>query len=139
MVLIIAGTLLGSASALYDKYLLNVRRLPRERVQFYFMAGLTAMLAVSYLIRRGFGRRHRFEWRWTIPLTGLLLVAADAVYFYALGLPEAPISLIGLLRRMSCVVSFGFGAMMFGERNIRRKLVALALFLLGVLLLSLRR
>ncbi len=139
MVLIIAGTLLGSASALYDKYLLNVRQLPKERVQFYFMTGLTVMLALSYLIRRGFGHRHRFEWRWTIPLTGVLLIAADAVYFYALGLPEAPISLIGLLRRMSCVVSFGFGAVMFGERNIRRKLLALALFLIGVLLLSLRR
>ncbi len=139
MVLIVAGTLLGAASALYDKYLLNVRQLPKERVQFYFMLGLTAMLGASYLFRRGFGHRHPFVWKWTIPLTGILLVAADAVYFYALGLPEAPISLIGLLRRMSCIVSFGFGALMFGERNIRRKLLALVLFLLGVLLLSLRR
>ena len=139
MVLIVAGTLLGAASALYDKYLLNVRQLPKERVQFYFMVGLTAMLGASYLFRRCFGCRHPFVWKWTIPLTGILLVAADAVYFYALGLPEAPISLIGLLRRMSCVVSFGFGALIFGERNIRRKLLALVLFLLGVLLLSLRR
>jgi len=139
MLLSIAGTLLGSASALYDKYLLNLRQLPKERVQFYFMAGLTVMLGAAYLLRRGRGRRPTtFKWRWTIPTAGVLLIAADAVYFYALGLPEAPISLIGLLRRMSCVVSFGFGALMFGERNLRRKLVALTLFLLGVLLLSIR-
>ena len=140
MVLIAAGTLLGSASALYDKYLLNVRRIPWERVQFYFMVGLTVMLGVTYAIRRFcFGRPHEFRWRWTIPLTGVLLVFSDAVYFYALGMPEVPISLVSLLRRMSCIVSFGFGAVMFGERNVKRKLLALALFLIGVLLLSIRR
>ena len=140
MVLIVAGTLLGSASALYDKYLLNVRRIPWERVQFYFMVGLTVMLGATYAIRRFcFAKPHEFRWRWTIPLTGVLLVFSDAVYFYALGLPEVPISLVSLLRRMSCIVSFGFGALVFGERNIKRKLLALILFLIGVLLLSIRR
>ena len=53
--------------------------------------------------------------------------------------PENQPALVSLLRRMSCVVSFGFGALIFGERNLKRKLAALALFMLGVLLLSLRR
>ena len=54
-------------------------------------------------------------------------------------MPDAQISLMSMLRRMSCVVSFGFGAFLFGERNIKRKLLALVLFLIGVLLLSIRR
>jgi transporter family protein len=140
MVLIIAGTLLGAASALYDKYLMNVRKLPGDRVQIGFMAGLTVLLGAAWLIRSvGFGKRHPFEWRWTIPAIGLVLVLADALYFYAVSLPEAQISLVSMLRRMSCVVSFGIGALIFGERNLRRKLAALALFLIGVILLSLRR
>ena len=140
MVLIIAGTLLGAASALYDKYLMNVRRLPRDRVQIGFMAGLAALLGAAWLIRSiCFKRRHPFAWRWTIPAIGLVLVLSDALYFYAVSLPDAQISLLSMLRRMSCIVSFFGGALIFGERNIRRKLAALALFLLGVILLSLRR
>ena len=140
MVLIIAGTLLGAASALYDKYLMNTLKLPPLRVQFHFMAGLALLLGAAYLIRRFcFGRRHLFVWRWTIPLIGLVLVLSDALYVHAVGLPETQISLVSLLRRMSCVVSFGFGALIFGERNLKRKFAALALFMLGVLLLSLRR
>ena len=140
MVLIIVGTLLGAASALYDKYLMNTLKLPPPRVQFCFMTGLTLLIGGAYLVRRFcFGRRHPFTWKWTIPVIGLVLVLADALYFYAIGLPGARISLISLLRRMSCVVSFGIGALIFGERNIRRKLAAFALFLLGVILLWLGR
>ena len=140
MVLIIVGTLLGAASALYDKYLMGKLGLPPLRVQFLFMTGLTLLLGGAYLVRRFcFGRRHPFAWKWTIPVIGLVLVLSDALYFYAIGLPGAQISLISLLRRMSCVVSFGFGALIFGERNIRRKLAAFALFLLGVILLWLGR
>lgn len=140
MVLIIAGTLLGAASALYDKYLMNELKLPPHRVQLCFMTGLTALLGVSWLIRRFcFGHNHPFVWRWTIPAIGLVLVLADALYFHAVSLPGTRISLVSMLRRMSCVVSFGFGALCFGEKNLKRKLAALALFLIGVILLSLPR
>lgn len=140
MVLIIAGTLLGACCALYDKYLLNVLKLPRDRVQLYFMLGLVLMLGAAYLIRaRCFGGRHAFEWRWSIPAIGLLLIFADNVYFHALGLPGTPISLVSLLRRMSCVVSFGVGALLFGERRLGGKTAALVLFLVGIALLALSR
>ena len=140
MVLMIVGTLLGAASALYDKYLMNISKLPTHRVQFHFMTGLAVLFGLTCLIRRFcFGRDHRFVWKWTIPAIGLLVVLADAVFFYALSMPDAQISLMSMLRRMSCVVSFGFGAFLFGEKNLKRKLVALVLFLIGVLLLSARR
>ena len=140
MLLIIVGTLLGAASALYDKYLMNTLHMSAYRVQFCFMVGLTALLGVSWLIRRFcFGHRHPFVWKWTIPAIGLLLVLADALYFHAVSMPGTQISLVSMLRRMSCVVSFGFGALCFGEKNLKRKFAALALFLAGVMLLSLRR
>ena len=140
MVLIAAGTLLGSCCALYDKYLLNIRGIPRDRVQLHFMLGLVLMLGAAYLIRTlCFGGRHVFEWRWSIPAIGLILIFADNVYFYALGLPDTPISLVSLLRRMSCVVSFGVGALCFGERRLWRKALAMALFLVGIALLGLFR
>jgi len=140
MLLIFAGTLLGSVCALYDKYLLNTRRLPRDQVQLYFMLGLVVLLGGAYLIRSlCFGGKHPFHWRWSIPAVGLLVVLADNVYFYAVSLPDTPISLVSLLRRMSCIVSFAFGAVVFGERHLKRKAVALALFLAGIAILALRR
>ena len=75
--LILLGTLLGAVSALYDKYLLNVIRIPRDTVQLWFSIDLVAVLGLAWLIRRtAFGQRHRFVWRWTIPATGILLIAA---------------------------------------------------------------
>ena len=140
MVLMIVGTLLGAASALYDKYLMNTLHLSTYRVQFHFMTGLAVLFGLTWLILRFcFGYRHHLVWKWTIPAIGLLVVLADAVFFYALSMPEAQISIMSMLRRMSCVVSFGVGALLFGEKNLKRKLAALALFLAGVMLLSLNR
>ena len=65
----------------------------------------------------------------------LFLCAADFVYFYALSLDGAMISIVSMVRRGSVVVSFLFGAMAFHEKNLRSKAVDLALVLLGMLCL----
>ena len=138
VILILAGTLLGASSALFDKYLLNVCRIPREMLQFYFSIDLVLILGIAYLVRKFvFRQGGAFEWRWTIPVTGILLIAADYLYFYAVSLPEIHISILSLVRRCSCVVTFAFGVWYFKDLNIRRKIIALALILLGVAILAL--
>ena len=138
VLLIVAGTLLGASSALFDKYLLNVCRLPREMLQFYFSVDLVFILGLAYGIRKFVFRQGvSFEWRWTIPVTGSLLIAADYIYFYAVSLPEIHISILSLVRRCSCIVTFAFGVWYFHDLNIRRKVYALALIVLGVALLAL--
>jgi hypothetical protein len=49
------------------------------------------------------------------------LSAADFVYFYALGMDGAMISIVSMVRRGSVVVSFLFGAMIFREKNLKSK------------------
>ena len=140
IVLILLGTVVGAMCSLYDKYLLNIRQLPREQVQLFFSVGLVILFGISYLVRRFcFGNRHAFEWRWSIPFIGLFLIAADIFYFYAVSLPGTPISLVSLLRSTNCIVAFVFGAAVFHERNLKRKAVALVLFFLGIALLALSR
>lgn len=140
ILLIFAGTLLGASSALYDKFLLNVCQLPREMLQFYFSVDLVLVLGAAYLIRKFiFKQGVSFEWRWTIPVTGILLIAADYLYFYAVSLPEIHISILSLVRRCSCVVTFAFGVWYFKDLNVRRKIYALALILLGVAILGLAK
>lgn len=83
-------------------------------------------------------RRHDvFEFRWTIPLVGILLAAADWLYFKGLAIPGVPISIGSLLRRFSVVITFVLGARFFHETNLLRKSLALAAILFGVLLLCL--
>ena len=139
MVLIVAGTLLGAASALYDKYLLNVLRLDRTMLQFFFALDLVVVLGAAWAARSCFGRKRRFVWKWSIPATGILLILSDFSYFYALGIPSAPISMISMLRRCSCVVTFFVGARVFHDRNLKRKTVALAVLVAGAVLLALAK
>lgn len=65
------------------------------------------------------------------------LSAADFVYFYALSLDGAMISIVSMVRRGSVLVSFLFGAMVFREKNLKSKAVDLALVLIGMIFLYL--
>lgn len=136
MQLIIAGTLLGAASALYDKYLLNKLQFDPQMLQFYFSLDLVIVLGLAWGLRHCFGHRHPFVWRWSIPATGILLIIADFCYFQAVGMAGAPISMISLLRRCSCVVTFFLGALIFHDRNLKRKTAALLLLLTGAAILA---
>ena len=140
MHLILLGTLLGAGSALYDKFLLNTLGIPHRTVQFWFSADLVAILGAALLVRTVcFGKKHKFIWRWTIPLTGVLLIVADFLYFYALSLPDIQISVVSLVRRCSCIVSFAAGSWYFRDVHVKKKACALALILLGVILLALAK
>lgn len=136
--LILLGTILGAASALYDKYLLNTLQIPSRTVQFWFSVDLVVILGAACLVRaKCFGQKHKFIWRWTIPLTGILLIIADFLYFYAVSLPDIQISIVSLVRRCSCIVSFTAGAWYFRDVHVKKKACALALILLGVVILAL--
>ena len=78
-----------------------------------------------------------FHWRWSIILVSITLSIADFVYFYALSLPEAMISVVSMIRRSSVIVSFLFGAWLFHERNLKAKAFDLFLVLLGMIFLYL--
>lgn len=138
MLLIVAGTILGSCAALYDKYLLNQLGIPPIRVQLYFSYCLVFIYFVALLVINRIAKVDTaFSWRWTIPITGVLLIVSDLVYFQAVSLPDAQISMISLLRRCSCVITFVAGAMIFRDKNVVKKFYALLIVLLGILLLAL--
>ncbi len=138
MILIFTGTILGASSALYDKYLLNSLEISRHTVQFWFAVDLAVLLGAVCLARLTLWKKseYRFVWRASIPLTGILLIAADWLYFYAVSIPDTHISILSLVRRSSCVVTFAVGSWYFRDANRKRKAAALVLILLGVLLLA---
>jgi transporter family protein len=136
---IFVATLIGSVSGLYDKYLIQKLGYTPMLVQFWFafynIVLLGSLTAIFWWSRRA--TFTRFQWRWSIPAIGLLLVAADFVYFNAVKNPDALIVILSLLRRSSVVVSFAVGVALFGDVNRRRKAWALAGVLAGVILIVL--
>ena len=104
-----------------------------ERLNLYqcFMMGL--MLLLLWWPKR----KHTtpFRWDWCIILISVFLSAADFVYFYALSIPGAMISIVSMVRRGSVIVSFLFGAVLLHEKNLKSKVVDLILVLLGMLFL----
>lgn len=132
----VGGMCMSALSSLWDKFILQRCSIPVEKVQFWFQIGLVAVYASMLCVQRMVRMRHdRFEWRWTIPATGILLAAADWLYFHGLAIPDVSISVGSLLRRFSVVITFVLGAMVFHERNLKRKGLALTMILLGVALL----
>ena len=136
----VAATILGATSSLYDKFLLQKIGLPPSTVQAWFSLYLVVVLFPAYLLwKRGFWPRGHFQWRWSIPLIGLSLLVADMLYFTAVKDPDALISVISPIRRMAVLITFFGGVLFFGERTrVRAKSLCLAVLLLGVILLNLR-
>ncbi len=132
----IAATLLGASSALYDKYLLQKAHLSPGQVQAWFSVYTAVLMVPPMLLWLWQKNRHPFHWRWSVPVIGLTLLAADILYFTAIAQPGAMISLISPVRRTSVVVSFLLGILMFKEVRIVPKAVCIAGILAGVILLA---
>ena len=132
---LLAGTLLGALSGLYDKFLLGRAGFDAATVQCWFSIYLAALffpLAVGWKLR--LWPRHVFHWRWSILVISFALLVADFVYFDALRNPEALVSLVSSLRRGSVLVAFAGGLLLFGEANNRQKFLAVLGVLAGIVL-----
>lgn len=133
----IAGTLMGSLSALYDKYLLQVAGLSPATTQAWFSVDLVLVMLPVFAWWWFRERSARpFEWRWSIPLIAVLLLISDFLYFAALKDPGAMISLVSPVRRTSVIIAFLAGIRLYGERNWKPKAACIAGLLIGVFVLS---
>ncbi len=148
---IVIGAILGAISGLYDKYLLASPAnggvgLDKMMVQSWyniyqmFMMGVILLIALykpfaKYRNGKPLFPQTKFHWDWSIIFISIFLSAADFVYFYSLSLDGAMISIVSMIRRGSVIVSFLFGAAFFHEKNLKAKVVDLALVLLGMVFL----
>ena len=132
----IAATLLGAVSALYDKFLLQNSDLTPGEVQAWFSTYTTLILVPPLILWLRSKNRHPFHWHWAIPAIGITLVLADILYFTAIAQPGALISLISPARRTAVIVSFLLGIFLFKEKQIRAKGACILGIITGVVLLS---
>jgi len=139
---VILANVLGAISGLYDKFLMASPAnhgvgLDKMAVQSWYNIYQFFMMA-AMLILLWYPTRKKttpFHWDWCIILISVFLSAADFVYFYALGMDGAMISIVSMVRRGSVIVSFLFGAAVFHEKNLKSKAMDLALVLISMLFL----
>ena len=139
---VVLSAVLGAISGLYDKYLMASPNdggvgLDRMIVQSWYNIYQCIMMGVMLLLLWMPKRKQTtpFHWHWGIIFISIFLSAAYFVYFYALSLPGAMISVVSMIRRGSVIVSFLFGAMLLREKNLKSKFFDLLLVLLGMLFL----
>lgn len=137
--LIFLATLVGTCSTLFDKWVIQQLGMhPMQMLVWYFL-----YLSVFFALVTGLlwwpkrSQTTPFQWRWSIPMIGILLAIADGAYFVAVGDSDALIIILSVLRRCSVLISFFFGAVLFREVNKRKKAWVLAGIMAGVLLIVL--
>ena len=132
------GMFCSAFSSMWDKYIFQLCGASVEAVQLLFQIGLVLAYGLLLAGRSALGiKGDPFEWRWCIPFVGILLAAADWLYFTGLSHDGVPVSVASLLRRFSVVITFFAGAKFFHETNLARKSLALAAILAGVVLICL--
>lgn len=130
------GTILGAASGLYDKFLLQSLALDRFSMQLWFSFYLVVLMGLWWGAQRIAGlNRTPFRWRWPILGVGACLVAADMAYFKALTYENAAISQIALMRRSGVALTFLLGVLLYKEKAAPWKILGLAVLLVGVAIL----
>jgi len=127
-----AATLMGAVSGLYDKHIM--KSLSPMFVQSWFNLYQMIIMAVVCAVM-WYPRRHQttpFHWSRAIPLISIFICLADFAYFTSLNDPDSMISVVSLVRRSSVIISFLCGVIIFKERNIKAKVLDLALLLAGM-------
>ena len=134
----VLATMISTACALYDKYLLQNCHYTPAVVQAWFSIYLVPVMLIPAAVWSASGRaRSRFQWRWSIPWIAVLLLAADFAYYSAVCQEGALISVISPLRRVSVLVPFWFGVTALGEAQWKVKLSCILALLAGVALIAL--
>jgi transporter family protein len=133
----VLSVITGAVSGLYDNYLMTFSAVMTVQVwsnvyQFFIM--IPILLLLWYPVRK---TTAPCKWKWSIVFVSLFLAAADWVYFYSLGFPDAMISVVSMIRRSSVLVTFTAGAVFFHEKNLKNKAFDLFLALLGMIFLYL--
>lgn len=135
ILLIALSAITGAMSGLYDRFIMTLLE-PLFVQGWYNLYQLILMSLIVALL--WWPARHRttpFRWRWAIPLISITLTIADLAYLKALQESEAMISIVSMIRRSSVLISFGCGALLFHERNLRAKAIDLLFILIGMVLL----
>ena len=135
----LAATLLSSANALYDKYILSTLHMDLAAVQAYsaIQRGAVALVLVPWIYHRRFDIVSVIRKNWAVPTMAFAYVFAEFVYLTAVQREGALISVISVLRRTNLVMVFALAVLFLRENFIGQKILAILGVLVGIALIIL--
>lgn len=139
---LLLAILIGSASGLYDKYMM--RRFDHNAVQVYYTFYQALMMGVVTLIanrKRSLSRSAAqsaisFHWTWAIAGISVFLVLSDYVYMLALSDTHSLISVVSTIRRGGTIIPFLYGILVLKEKDPWKKVLCLIGIVIGLLFLA---
>lgn len=130
---VVIGTLIGSCSALFDKYLIAYEHVNRMAILCYYsFYQVLFNIPLLFIIWWSNRKSQPFRWKWSIPCIGFIIIIADFLYYGAINSEGALISLISPLRRSNALVAFLLAYFIFHEHNMKRKGICLLGILSGI-------
>ena len=134
---LVMAIILGSASGLYDKYMMQ--RIDHNAVQVYYTFYQSLLMLLFWLIRRRHLRNttETFHWRWEVAAISVFLILSDYVYLLALTYPESLIAIVSTIRRSGTIIPFLYGILYLREAEPKKKIACLSGVVLGLAFLLL--
>ncbi len=139
-VCLLLAILIGSASGLYDKYMM--RRFDHNAVQVYYTFYQALVMYVAAITIRYKHKQHTcteatsFHWTWAIAGISVFLVLSDYVYMLALSDTHSLISVVSTIRRGGTIIPFLYGIFVLKEKDPWKKVLCLIGIVLGLVFLA---
>ena len=102
------------------------------------ISALIALIMAAIVLFGRFAHRDYYQpykHDWAIWLIALFITASDFLYFLSLHSSGAMLSVVSMLRRSSVIITFIFGAILFKEKRLRSKGLALLILLIAMAIL----
>ncbi|MBQ3743468.1 MAG: DMT family transporter [Bacteroidales bacterium] len=125
----------GVISALMDKHLMGSMEpmFVQGWCNFYIALIMAAIVLFGRFAHRDYYQPYKHDW--AIWLIALFITASDFLYFLSLHSSGAMLSVVSMLRRSSVIITFVFGAILFKEKRLRSKGLALLILLIAMAIL----
>jgi len=130
VIMALASCLFNGMSGTLDKVLM--RDMTSAQLQFWYTLFMLAMYLVYSLVTRTEIRWRNVLKNGWIWLLALMFVIGDRALFIANGMPESRVTVMTLIKQSGCLVTIIGGKLVFGEKNIRYKLLCAAVVVAGI-------
>ena len=133
IIFLVLGSMLGACSAMLDKYLINVRNVESGAVLVWFLFFNSIIYGMIYLCKNKKIEFKKLKSNYWLVLTGIGIALADVVYYSAISLVGAQISLISILRKCSVIVATILASLFLKEKHLFKKLGVLVIMIIGIM------
>lgn len=137
IILYLIACICQECSSLIDKFTLQT--ISSYQMQFWFMLFVAIFLWICFFVvsiknKKILATKSDFK-NFFIYLAAIMLFVGDQFLFRALNDPASKLSVASMLKQISTIVSVVVGGLVFKEPNLKKKLIYLAIILVGIIII----